>query len=209
MPRESVHFRIRKNTQMSFKLSILIPTLSSRSAKLEELLIELNYQIQGKPVQILWLGDNKSMTTGEKRNHLLSMAKGDFVAFVDDDDTISSNYIVSLLDAIEDNPDKTVICFRGNKTIDGKQDLPFRYNVKVGRNQRMDFNGKEWRVMLPDHLCAWNKSLITVKYPHKNISEDHDWAKEMAFTYNENDQVLLEHTLYFYNYDRNLTECRR
>ena len=209
MPRESVHFRIRKNTPMSFKLSILIPTLNSRSVKLQELIIELNYQIQGKPVQILWLGDNKSMTTGEKRNHLLSMANGDFVAFVDDDDHISSNYIVCLLEAIEANPDKTVICFTGEKTTDGKQDLPFRYDVNIGRNQRKTIDGKEWRVMVPDHLCAWHRSHITAKYPHKNISEDHDWAKEMAFTYSESDQVLLEDTLYFYDYDRTKTECRR
>jgi glycosyltransferase involved in cell wall biosynthesis len=209
MPRESVNFRIRKNTKMTFKLSILIPTLNSRSAKLEELIIELNYQIQGRPVQLLWLGDDKSMTTGEKRNHLLSMAKGDFVAFVDDDDSIASNYIVCLLNAIEENPDKTVICFRGQKTTDGKQDLPFRYDVNIGRNQRKKIDGKDWRVMIPDHLCAWRKSYITVKYPHKNLSEDHDWAKEMAFTYSENDQVLLEDTLYFYDYDRTQTECRR
>ena len=209
MPRESVHFRIRKNLQMSFKLSILIPTLNSRSCQLKSMVDELNYQIQGKPVQLIWFGDNKSITTGEKRNNLLSMAKGDFISFVDDDDKIAPNYISTLLNAIEKNQLKTVICFRGEKTINGKQDLDFRYDVNIGRNQRMKIDGKDWKVMIPDHLCCWNKSRITVKFPHKNVSEDHDWAKEMAFTYTEENQLLLEDTLYYYNYDRNLTECRR
>ena len=33
--------------------------------------MELNYQIQSKPVQLLWIGDNKSMTTGEKKKYAI------------------------------------------------------------------------------------------------------------------------------------------
>ena len=194
---------------MSFKLTILIPTLNSRTEHLKRLTDELNYQIQGKPVQVLWFGDNKSMTTGEKRNILLRMAKGDFISFVDDDDRVSENYISTLLQAIDSNPDKTVICFRGEQTTDGKQDLDFRYDVNIGRNHKKEIDGKRWKVMLPDHLCCWNAKHITEKFPHKNISEDHDWARSMALTYTDADQVLLEDTLYYYDYDRNNTECRR
>lgn len=209
MPRDSVHFRIVKNLQMPFKLTILIPTLNSRSDQLKRLTNDLNYQIQGKPVQVLWFGDNKSMTTGEKRNILLGMAKGDFISFIDDDDRISPKYITTLLQAIDSNPNKTVICFRGEQTTDGKQDLPFRYDINIGRNHKKEIDGKRWKVMLPDHLCCWNKSHINIKFPHKNLGEDHSWAQEMAFTYKESNQLLLEDTLYYYDYDRNTTECRR
>ena len=194
---------------MSFKLTILIPTLNSRSLQLKSVVDELNYQIQGRPVQLLWLGDNKSMTTGEKRNLLLGMAKGDFISFVDDDDRVSPNYITTLLKAIDSNPDKTVVCFRGQQTTDGKQDLDFRYDVNIGRNHKKEIDGKRWKVMLPDHLCCWNRFRITERFPHKNVAEDHDWAKLMAFTYTDADQVLLEDTLYYYDYDRNTTEARR
>jgi glycosyltransferase involved in cell wall biosynthesis len=206
--RRSTHFRIKGKKTM-YKLSILIPTLSSRSKKLKKLTDALNYQIQTKPVQWLSLGDNKSMTVGEKRNLLIDMAKGDFVAFVDDDDNISPDYIDTLLKAIDDNPNKTVICFHGQQTTDGKKDLPFRYNINFGRNHKKMIDGQRWKVMLPDHLCCWNKSKITVKFPHKNLGEDHSWAREMAFTYTEEDQVLLTDNLYHYNYDKNVTECRR
>ena len=194
---------------MRYKLSVLVPTLSSRSEHLQSLLSELNYQIQSKPVQVLWLGDNKSMTVGEKRNLLLDLAKGEFVSFVDDDDKIADNYIDTLLKAIDDNPDCTVICFHGEQTTDGKKDLPFRYNRNFGRNYKTVIDGQRWKVMLPDHLCAWRKSKITVRFPSKNLGEDHQWSREMVHSYTEHDQVLLTDTLYHYNYDRTVTECRR
>ena len=207
--RQSVHFRIKKNTQLNYKLSILIPTLSSRSEKLKTLIEELTYQIQRKPVQILWIGDNKSMSVGEKRNNLIDMAKGDFIAFVDDDDKIHESYIATLLSAINDNSDKTVICFRGEQTTDGHQDIPFRYNVNFGRNFKKTIDGQRWKVMLPDHLCCWNRNKITERFPNTNLGEDHAWARAMASTYTEADQVLLEDTLYHYQYDKSITECRR
>lgn len=206
--RSPVYSRI-KNKPMVFKLSVLIPTLASRSNSLKALLDELTYQIQNKPVQIIWMGDNKSISIGEKRNNLLSMAKGEFISFVDDDDSIADNYISTLLKAIQENPNKTVICFRGEQTTDGHQDLPFQYNMNFGRNFKKAIDGQRWKVMLPDHLCCWNRFKINDEFPDKSLGEDHDWARAMAMTYTEEDQVLLEETLYHYNYDRTLTECRR
>ncbi|SCM92825.1 Uncharacterized protein BWINRASL_01028 [Bacillus mycoides] len=43
-------------------------------------------QAQNKPVEILVLLENKKRTTGEKRNILVEQAKGEYVAFVDDDE---------------------------------------------------------------------------------------------------------------------------
>lgn len=209
MTRKPVHFRLKGTPTMAYKLSVLILTLPSRSAKLKILLEELAFQIQTKPVQFLSLGDNKSMSVGEKRNSLLDMAKGEFVTFVDDDDTISDNYISTLLQAIDNNPDKTVICFRGEQTTDGHQDIPFQYNVNFGRNFKKAIDGQRWKVMLPDHLCAWNRSKVTERFPDKNLGEDHTWARNMAMTYREEDQVLLTETLYYYQYDKTVTECRR
>ena len=193
---------------MAYKLTILIPTVPSRLDKIKELIHELNYQIQTKPVQYLYLGDNKSMSVGEKRNLLKHMAKGEFICYIDDDDEISKDYIEVILKAINENPDKTVICFNGTQTTDGHQDLPFCYNVNNGRNFKTEINGKRYKVMIPDHLCVWNKSKILEDFPHKNLAEDHDWAQAMSFHYHESDQVILNDYLYHYKYDRKLTECR-
>lgn len=210
MTRLSVHFRIKKNLQpMAYKLTVLIPTLNSRSSKLKSLLDQLLYQTQGKPVQVLWMGDNKSVKVGKKRNMLLDIADGDFVSFIDDDDDISPDYISTILKAIDEHSDKTVICFRGRQTTDGNQDLDFRYDVNFGRNHKKEIDGQRWKVMLPDHLCVWKKSRISERFPDKNLAEDHDWARSMATTYRDVDQVLLPDILYYYNYDRNTSECRR
>jgi len=40
------------------------------------------------------------MTIGAKRNQLLHRAKGDYVAFVDDDDLVSSDYVNKVLSAV-------------------------------------------------------------------------------------------------------------
>jgi glycosyltransferase involved in cell wall biosynthesis len=206
--RSPVYARIKKNDTV-IKLSILIPTLFSRVPHLTNLLEELNYQVQSKPVQVLWMGDNRSMTIGEKRNHLMDNAKGEWVCFVDDDDYILDGYIDTILDAIENNPDKTVICFHGTQTTDGNQDLPFRYNMNYGRNHKKMIDGKRWKVMLPDHLCVWRKDKIVTRFPNKSLGEDHEWARHQAMTYNEEDQVLLTETLYHYDYDKKRTESRR
>ena len=88
-------------------LSILIPTLRSRADKLSKLLNRLEFQRQTKPVQLLWIGDNKSITVGEKRNMLLAASKGEWVCFVDDDDEVSDRYLELILDTIKNNPLKS------------------------------------------------------------------------------------------------------
>ena len=207
--RKATHFRIKSNSMTNYKLTILIPTLYSRIDKLKRLIMELNYQIQSKPVQLFWIGDNKSMTTGEKRNMLLDNAKGEWICFVDDDDRVSANYINILLEAIKKNPGKKVITFKGEQTTDGKKDLDFKYSVNYGRNFKKNIDGKRWKVMLPDHLCLWKRETIKERFEHKNLAEDHSWAKAMAMTYTDKDEVNLDEYLYFYDYNRETTECRR
>ena len=206
--RQPTHFRIHRDS-MNYKLTILIPTLYSRINKLKTLIMELNYQIQSKPVQLLWIGDNKSMTTGEKRNMLLDNSKGEWICFIDDDDRVSSNYVDTILNAIKNNTDKKVITFRGKQTTDGQRDLDFKYSLNYGRNLKKEIDGKRWKVMIPDHLVCWHKQYIVERFPYKNLGEDHEWAKAMSFHYADKDVVYLDDYLYFYDYNRETTESRR
>src|ERR1700722_5137465 len=45
------------------------------------------------------------VTTGEKRNRLLQRALGAYVAFIDDDDLIATDYLPRIVVALKDNPD--------------------------------------------------------------------------------------------------------
>lgn len=205
--RTPVYARIKET--MAVTLSILIPTLPSRRDTLMSLVDTLQYQIQNKPVQLLWLGDNKSMTVGEKRNQLLSMAGGDWVCFIDDDDRPSPHYIELLLAAIKDHPEKSVITFMGTQNKDGKQDIPFRYSLQFGRNLKTVIDGQRWHVMLPDHLCCWRKDKIAHSFPKKSLGEDHAWGREQAMTITESDIFEIPAYLYHYEYNSQFTECRR
>jgi len=83
-------------------LSILTPAVPSRLGALDALCSELAAQIGELPVEHLVLLDNKRRTVGEKRDSLLRIARGDFVAFVDDDDKVSGDYVQAILDRSEE-----------------------------------------------------------------------------------------------------------
>lgn len=187
-------------------LSILIPTLRSRAEKLSKQIDKLRYQSQNRPVQLLWLGDNKSVTVGEKRNMLLKCATGRYICFVDDDDQISDDYISIVLKAIESN--KPVITFLGTQSDNGVEALDFKYSLAYGRNHKPKLDGVYWKVMLPDHLCIWDRSIVVEPFPNKQLGEDHAWAQEMTKHYSENDIHEINEYLYHYEYSRDLSECR-
>lgn len=85
-------------------LSILIPTMTRRKDYLDRIMGILNPQ-KTDEVEILINNDNGEKTTGEKRNELLDIANGDYIAFVDDDDIVSKDYVKKILQATKTNPD--------------------------------------------------------------------------------------------------------
>lgn len=204
--RSPVYQRIQIQERMKPVLSILIPTLKSRFEKLQKQVARIEYQRQTNPVQLLWLGDNKSMTVGQKRNKLLSIADGEYICFVDDDDDLLEGYVNSILEAIKAG--KKVITFLGKQTDNGVPTCDFMYGIEYGRNHKTRINGKEWKVMLPDHLCVWRRDIVTESFPDKQLGEDHEWARRMTKNYNETDQLRINEYLYHYNYNRNTTQCR-
>ena len=207
--RKAVYSRLEKVDKL--KLSILICTVPSRISTLEALIDELNYQIVASPVEFISLGDNKRMSVGAKRNNLLALARGEWLCFVDDDDSITVNYVEILLKTINDYPtDKKVICFKGTQTSNGAKDLDFKFNRKYGMNHRVVNDGPQFRGMMPNHLCVW-KSEIAKKerFQEVNLGEDHRWATAMMEHYTEEEQVLLDQFLYHYEFDKINSECRR
>jgi hypothetical protein len=90
-------------------LSILIATLESRDSKREALVQSLYSQPGSEHVQILMSRDRGlklgGQTRGWKRDSLLRGAKGDFIVFMDDDDSVPNDYIQSILDHCKDGVD--------------------------------------------------------------------------------------------------------
>lgn len=183
-------------------LSILICSLPNRLNLLYRLITEINNQSIGRDVQILYLGDNKSMTVGQKRNHLLSNASGKYVTFIDDDDRISPEYISSIFEGIDRNPE--VITFQVAKLFNGLPDRTQKFNKDYGKNHRSP--DKKFNLMLPNHLCVWRRDVIKEKFPNSSLGEDWKWAELMVPHYT--DEYHIEKILYTYDFNKETTETQ-
>lgn len=86
------------------RLSILICHLTKRECPLRQLLNVLNPQLT-QDVQIIVEADDGQQSIGAKRNALLEKATGDYIAFIDDDDLVSADYISKIFEATSTNPD--------------------------------------------------------------------------------------------------------
>ena len=189
------------------QLSILICTLHNRRESLSKLLDNLLLQKKNKDVEVVWLGDSKSMTVGEKRNWLLKMAIGNWVVFIDDDDIVSEDYVDTILDNIDDNFDCLTIGGYYTKNGDDLTMAKFSFKKEHGKNYNHRENGQMVHNRLPNHICVWKKDVaMRVKFPGKNLAEDHEWAEA---------QLLLDYTykpinkeIYHYDFNRELSETR-
>ena len=179
---------------MTCKLSILIPSITSREKLLTTLIDYLEEQKDGHPVEILALVDNKEMKVGAKRNELLKMASGQYVTFIDDDDTIAPDYVSSLLKGIESNPD--VVCFDVIRYANGVYDRPVQYSILCER----DYQDRHYYYRLPNHLmCVKREYALATKFPEINFGEDSDYAKRLKPLLKT--EVQIGKVLYNYLYD--------
>jgi hypothetical protein len=84
--------------------SILILSLYKRKDYLDRLKSYLEPQLSDS-IEVLYNIDGGEKSVGQKRNELLEEATGDYIAFVDDDDIISNDYVSKILKALKTEPD--------------------------------------------------------------------------------------------------------
>lgn len=155
------------------KLSILTPTIPGREAQLAELQEKIADQNPGNLVEHLCLCDNRARSIGAKRQALVDIARGEYIAFVDDDDDISDDYVAQLLSAIESRAD--VITFRQRVIYNGLQGT-----VEFGINhQDAPFIPDQVTLRAPWHVCAWKRSKVaTCQFGESNYGEDITWCRQ-------------------------------
>jgi glycosyltransferase involved in cell wall biosynthesis len=182
------------------KLSILVPTLPSRFEKATGLLRKLSDQA-GTDAQVLWLGDNKTLSVGRKRNILLSLASGDYVSFVDDDDDVSDDYVQSIIVAAESNPD--CIVFDVQYSRRGKPWALWKFSI----DYEIQHKERPW-TSTPTHIMAWRRDLVKdIQFPDANYAEDTDWSAVACGRIKT--QERIERVLYHYRYDIRYTETQK
>ena len=185
-------------------LSILTASIPERADKLEMLTEKIAEQIGDLPVEHLVFLDNRKRTIGAKRDALLRIARGTFVAYVDDDDTVSPDYVASLVNAINHailptespNDQVDVITFaqfaRVNeaaaKIVFGlrQENQPFIPDTEVLR--------AAW------HVCAWRRSVaILSHFPESNYGED--WAFAEPLNRIARASIHLDKVLHYYRFN--------
>lgn len=197
----------------AYKLSILIPTIEGRETLLSELVCDLIKQSGGirsilpsenGGCQILTLGfddveiiiakDNRQISTGVKRNILLSLAKNHYVVQIDDDDYVYPYYIEEILKALESYPD--CIGTRGLYTLDGGHNTEWRLS-KDYPNETIIENGMSIYIRTTNHLSPIKRELaVQAGFPDKSNAED----KEFSIRLNPSlkTEVKIDKMMYHY-----------
>lgn len=189
---------------MNMKLSILICTIPRRKEMFDLLMIALGKQANKDAVEII-CEKSETLSIGRKRNMLLQNASGDYVAFIDDDDEVSDNYIQLLIEGIN----KGVDCcsLKGVITTDGKNPFLFEHSLKYKEwrengNYALDMEIKEVKYeRYPNHLNAIRAEIAKqFKFPEKNHGEDFDWSKQLHESGLLRTEHYIEQPIYFYKF---------
>ena len=192
-------------------LSILIPTIESRKPLLNRLVKKLENQAKKNnlSIEILTLPDKgkleqQYMSIGAKCNKLMvAMAKGEYIVFIGDDDTVSSDYLAKIFEAINSGKTKPAcITFNVKMTTGGAKPMKQVYALENKHYQ----NKSDVELRPPGMITPIKRSLVS-KYPfqeferEKDRGTDYHWAMKLV-----SDQVLktsvhIDKFLYQYRYN--------
>lgn len=180
-------------------LSVLICTVPSRLADLNRIIGLINKKAPSS-VGIYYLGDNHRMSIGEKRNWLKRMAKGKYIAYIDDDDNISNKYFDKIIP--ECKKDVDVICFQTKYKFAGTQRPCYFSKDFENENLRNCFRRK------PNHLMVIKKSIADkIDFENTSFGEDSDWANRI--NKHLKTQIIINKPLYIYKVNPIKSESRK
>lgn len=160
-------------------LSILTPSVPERmDSCLKKLMSKVNSQIGNLNVEHLVFLDNRKRSIGLKRDTLVKMAKGKYMAFVDDDDDISEDYVSSLVEAINDSQGVDVITFKQKCLVNDNEPSTIIFSLKHSTNEDYFPGGDIKRI--PFHMCAWKSELAqNYNFNDSNYGEDWFWIEQL------------------------------
>jgi glycosyltransferase involved in cell wall biosynthesis len=138
---------------------------------------QVNKLANPKDVELLVLLDNKRRSIGYKRESLLHIARGNFVAFMDDDDIVHDFYIEEAIKAIDCSPGVDVITFKEYVYINNSPRYELTFELGYERNDAVQIpNAKR----PPWHCCFWNRKLAQkFHFPDLMYGEDWAWAEQI------------------------------
>lgn len=185
------------------KLSILICTLPKRIEMYNELIACLTKQIDLLPIDLInpieiASCSNEFISIGEKRNLLLNEANGDYICFIDDDDMVSDDYILKILNALKSEPD--CCSLNGIITFDSEKPKEFKHSIQYDAYSE----DENYYYRFPNHLNAIKASICKqVKFPEINHGEDTSFATQIKNLDLLKKESTIEGIIYYYKYISN------
>lgn len=189
-------------------LSILVPSLPQRYGMLTMLMRRLEKQVGDLPVEILALTDNKRRSVGLKRQALLDIARGRFVTFVDDDDSVFPGYVDEILLAIHENPDVSTIVFDQLTEIEGYKPFLIRFGLEFQNEEAQPTTEVEPEMRVfhrkPWHVCPWRRDIAQrCVFPDASYGEDSYWVDQCCQL--ATSQYRIHKTLHMYKFSPSVT----
>lgn len=182
-------------------LSILIPTLHNRAAKLQLLEAEILRQIKELPkryqkVELITCPDSGQMSIGAKRQYLLESASKRYVVFIDDDDWIAEDYVLQIMEALKTKPD--CVGFKGIIVTNGQTYEKW----EISHRHKQWVKAKSGYLRHTNHLTPVRTD-IAKQAGFKDTRHAEDYAYSMALVPLLNTEVFISKELYVYNYTSN------
>ena len=171
----------------------------SRAESLKRLLTEIDSQKNGDIEVLTDIDEGGVRTTGHKRNELLARARGEYVAFVDDDDMILPGYVPKILEGIKTKPD--VIGFRGYMTTNKTNRVNWIISKDMPYELSKDEFGNPVYLRFNNHLSPVKKEIaLQIGYPDKFIGEDYDYAVRLVESKLIKTEYFIDDFLYHYDF---------
>ena len=180
------------------RLSILIPALASRRLMRRRLEASLLAQSRAfDDVEVLVEKDDGRLPSGEKRNRLIQRSRGEYFAFVDDDDLVQSEYIPELRAGCRTGAD--VVSFWVRRTDPTRPTSIQAFSIHYQDKQRLA-DGKLG--MMANHLCAWRRDVgSAVSFPaNLGYNDDVFWYKPLLASGLVTTEAHLARVLYTYRF---------
>ena len=183
--------------------TIMILSIPSRIEKnLLPLYNKLLQQSEQYPeVEILCLIDNKKMSIGIKRQCILDISRGKWVAFMDDDDDITDDYIETIVNSIKEKP-ADVISFDQHCIVNS---MEFIVNFNMSNSNERYIPGMTYVKRQPYHMCFWRAEIAKqAKMEDSSYGEDFAWCSLMYP--NIKTETHINKILHLYRYSDTTSE---
>jgi hypothetical protein len=171
--------------------------------------IECQIADSGYQCEVLCNVDSGENSSGKKRNELTAAASGEYIAFVDDDDDVSDDYVKSICDAvIKSRPD--VVSFIVEVKLISRVEKKFgnKANQKEIRTSEswilgMLEDNRERGGMSANHLCCWKKEIAKkVKWSEKlGYGDDQLWYGSINAMNPARNCEIIRKKLYRYDFN--------